>query len=42
MSGVSQNGRKNGSHEPDLSLNKKILYQLDRKSVSTSGNGEFL
>ena len=23
-------------------LNKRILFQLDRKSVSTSGNGEFV
>ena len=24
------------------SLNKRILFQLDRKKVSTSGNGEFV
>ena len=31
-----------GFHKQQKSLNKRILFQLDRKSVSTGRNGEFV
>ena len=40
---MSQNGRKKWFPlARKNSLNKRILFQLDRKLVSTSGNGELL